>query len=50
MKTRIVLCADEGRVLTNGKTYGQIIYLAAGESEEEYYEISATKYEKILKE
>ena len=47
MQTRIVLTADEGKILTNGKTYGEVIYLADGVTPEEYYEISLAEYEII---
>lgn len=47
MKTRVVIYADEGKILTNGKTYGRQIFLAEGESAEDYYEITEAEYEKI---
>ena len=49
MKQRIVLYAEEGKVLTNGSVYGRIIYLAEGESAWDYYEITDAEYEEILK-
>ena len=48
MKERIVIYADEGKVLTDGKTYGTQIFLACGESPENYHEISRDEYEKTL--
>lgn len=46
--TRIKISADKGMVLTNGKTYGKIIYLAQTESPYDYYEITDAEYEAIL--
>ena len=40
MKTRTVLYADPGMVLTDGETYGKQIFLGDGRSAEEYYEIT----------
>lgn len=47
MKKRLTLYADDGKVLTDGETYGRIIDLAIGKSEDDYYEISEAEYEKI---
>jgi hypothetical protein len=48
MKTRTVLYAEEGKVLTNGKIYGTQIFLAENESADSFYEISKEEYESIL--
>ena len=48
MNKRVILYADNGKVLTNGTDYGKIIYLAEGVSEYTYYEITEEQYEKIL--
>lgn len=50
MKTRKILYADEGKVLTNGEIYGTKIYLAEGASAEDYREITEEEYNEILKE
>lgn len=48
MKTRKVIYADEGKVLTNGTIYGTRIYLAEGMSADAFYEISAEEYAAIM--
>ena len=49
MKIRLVIYADEGKVLTNGETYGRTIYLANGENADNYHEISEAEYQEMLK-
>ena len=50
MKTRTVIYADEGMVLTNGEVYGTTIFLADGENGGDYTEITKEEYEAILAE
>ena len=50
MTTRKVLYADEGKVLTNGETYGKVIFLADGVSADTFREITEDEYERILAE
>jgi hypothetical protein len=50
MENRKVLYADEGKVFTNGETYGKVIYLANGVSDDAFYQITDAEYERILKE
>ena len=44
----MIIYADEGKVLTNGKIFGKTIYLAEGEDEKSFWEISDEEYEKTL--
>lgn len=50
MKTRIILYADEGKVLTDGEIYGKTIYLADGADANDFNEITDEEYEKIMQE
>ena len=51
MKTQTVsatvLCADEGKILTDGKVYGRTIYLAKNRCPEEFHEITEAEYNEI---
>ena len=48
MKTRTIIYADEGMILTDGETYGTTIFLAEGESGDLYKEITREEYEQML--
>jgi hypothetical protein len=50
MKSRITLYADNGKVLTNGETYGRIIHLASDADASAFYEITEKEYNKIIAE
>ena len=47
MKQRIIIYADEGKILTDGKEYGKQIYLAEGVSPDSFYEITDAEYAEI---
>lgn len=44
---RRVLTANKGKVLTDGETYGKVIYLAEGVSEKGFYEITEEEYSEM---
>lgn len=48
MKTRKIIYADEGKILTDGTHYGKQIFLAEGVDESAYHEISEAEYNAIL--
>ena len=50
MKPRSILEATEGKVLTNGTTFGKLIFLAEGADPAEYREITEEEYERHLAE
>ena len=49
MEKLTALFASEGHILTDGNTYGSVIYLAEDRKEEEFHEITLEEYENILK-
>ena len=48
--TQIILKADEGKILTNGETYGKTVILPEKADQRDWYEITESDYEAILKE
>lgn len=50
MKTRTVLYAEEGMVLTNGQIYGKQIFAAEDLDISGFYEITEEAYAKLLEE
>ena len=43
------IIADEGMILTDGKTYGKVIFLGADRKAEEFHEITQEEYDEIKK-
>ena len=48
MKTRIILYADEGKILTDGEIYGSTVYLSEERSPSDFYEITEKEYNEVL--
>ena len=48
MKTRTIIYAENGKILTNGEIYGKQIFLADGVSKSDFYEITEEEYQMIL--
>ena len=46
----IMIRADKGKVLTDGKNYGETFSLAKGVSVDKYHEITEEEYNQILAE
>lgn len=46
----IRLEADEGKILTDGKTYGSVIFLGSEKKANEFYEIPKEEYDRIMAE
>lgn len=38
--TQIILTADEGMVLTDGKSFGKVVYLGKNDSQDNWHEIT----------
>lgn len=49
MKTRKILYAEDGYILTNGELYGKQIFLADSENEADWHEITDAEYAEICK-
>ena len=50
MKSRTILYADEGKILTNGEIYRKQILLQEGDIGLSFYEIDEAEYEKKIEE
>ncbi len=44
------IIADEGMVLTDGQSYGRIVFLGKEDCAENWHEITEEEYQEILKE
>jgi hypothetical protein len=42
--TTIKLTASEGHILTDGESFGRVVYLAQGDVGEKWYEITEAEY------
>lgn len=48
MKERIVIYADDGKILTDGTVYGRQIFLAEDADKAAFYEIDEAEYAAML--
>ena len=48
MKTRNVLYADAGMILTDGEIFGKVIYLGDDKDKADFYSITLEEYERIM--
>ena len=48
--TRTKLTASEGMILTDGESFGKVVFLASGDEGERWYEISEGEYREIMRE
>lgn len=46
--TRTKLTASEGMILTDGESFGKVVFLASGDEGERWYEISEGEYREML--
>lgn len=47
VENQTVLKADDGKLLTNGDTFGKVVYLGKNDSVDNWYEISDEKSEAL---
>jgi hypothetical protein len=43
-----ILRADEGQLLTNGQTFGKIVYLGKNDSADNWHEVPEAEYEEKI--
>lgn len=46
--SEVKLVATEGMMLTNGEAYGRVVFLGAGDSPDNWYEITEAEAEKRM--
>ena len=47
-QTYIMLKADEGKILTNGETYGRVVALGSGDVPDNWREVDEAEYDAYL--
>ena len=47
---RIKIVATDGMILTNGETYGKIVYLGSGDKVDNWHEITEEAYKGMMEE
>lgn len=46
--TRVKLTAADGMILTNGKSYGRVVFLSVNDSAENWYEITEAEVQETI--
>ena len=46
--TKVVITADDGKILTNGETYAKKLVLGDWDKSENYHEITEEEYNEIM--
>ena len=47
VENQVVLKADEGKFLTNGQTFGKVVYLGKNDSADNWHEVDGQDYQII---
>ena len=50
MIKRQVIYADQGKILTDGQSFGMVVYLAENQTAEGWYQIDICEYQRRLQE
>lgn len=48
IENQTVLKAEEGKMLTNGDTFGTVVYLGENDSADNWHEITIEEYETMM--